>query len=76
MFAINYGCRNRATEMQRIMKNVQPTAVILAAVHFEWVIKRCIMKLEEIWWLRDLKLGGSTAVPGLKKIWKQEVGVR
>lgn len=45
MFSVGYGIANREKEIKKIAKNEPTTAAILAAVHFEWVIKRSILKL-------------------------------
>ncbi len=45
MFTVKFGSKNRESQIMRILKKDHSTAVILAAVHFEWTIKRAILKL-------------------------------
>ncbi|MEW8290603.1 MAG: hypothetical protein AB2672_08705 [Candidatus Thiodiazotropha endolucinida] len=84
MFSVGYGIANREKRINKIALTDGTTALILAAVHFEWMIKRSILKLgcsptsalrnelEEIYKL---------AIPGNNKkdyrsIWKREVSCR
>lgn len=45
MFHIGFGSANREDEIQIIATADRTTGVILAAVHFEWMLKRSILKL-------------------------------
>ena len=45
MFTIGYGSKNRENEIESLANKDLTTAVILAAVHFEWMIKRTILTL-------------------------------
>lgn len=84
MFSVGYGSVNREYRIARwIDEEDHTTAVILGAVHFEWMIKRSILKLgvsptpalrkklEDVYSLKDRgpKLG-------YKSIWEIEVKPR
>ena len=84
MFAVGFGSENREQKiLQYIEDDDHTTAVILAAVHFEWMIKRSILKLgtrptkalreelEDVYRIRDR---GKDL--GYKSIWKREVQAR
>lgn len=45
MFTIGYGSENRENTIASLANEDHTTAVILAAVHFEWMIKRTILTL-------------------------------
>ncbi len=83
MFSIGYGCIKRKEKIQSIAESDYTTAVILAAVHFEWMIKRTILKmgcsptkqlrkdLEEIYTIRN-----TSHSKDYKTIWGKEVAPR
>ena len=45
MFDVGYGSERRENRIREIAATDKTTAVILAAVHFEWMLKRTILKL-------------------------------
>jgi hypothetical protein len=45
MFSVGYGSKNREVKIRGYIAEDFSVAVILAAVHFEWMLKRTIMKL-------------------------------
>lgn len=47
MFTVSYGSENRETEIKGYLQKDYTIAVILAAAHFEWTIKRAILALGE-----------------------------
>jgi hypothetical protein len=83
MFAVGFGSERREKAIRRIAARDKTTAVILAAVHFEWMLKRTILalgstptkalrtKLEDVYRL-DTKHGR----PGFQDVWRAEVGRR
>ena len=84
MFSVSYGSENRERRIQEFFRDGEAcTAVLLAAVHFEWTIKRAIMKLgisptknlrkrlERVWKLKETNDGND-----YKSVWKDEVAVR
>ena len=84
VFSVGFGIQQREDEIRRILKNHDPTtAVILAAVHFEWMLKRSILKLgssptkvlredlEDVYSIND-----KGSQPGYKAIWRREVEPR
>jgi len=83
MFSVGFGSENRENEIRSIAEDDSTTAVILAAVHFEWMLKRAILKLgmtptnvlreqlEDVYTIQDK---GSRE--GYKTIWGREVEPR
>lgn len=84
MLSVGYGSENRERRIREFFNNGEPcTAVLLAAVHFEWTIKRAILKLgisptkalrdnlEGIYKLRETENGKD-----YKNIWEEEVSIR
>jgi hypothetical protein len=83
MFHVSFGSAKRETEIQKIANTDHTTALILAAVHFEWMLKRAIMKLgtsptknlraqlEEVF-----RMSRHNNQDGYKEIWDREVGKR
>ena len=83
LFTVGFGNANRANKICDIAKTDHTTAVILASVHFEWMIKRAILKLgtsptkqlredlENVYSLRD-----KGKRKGYLTIWNTEVGKR
>jgi hypothetical protein len=84
MFAVGFGSQKREDEIRRILKDQDPTtAVILAAVHFEWMLKRAILKmgssptkvlrerLEDIYRIED-----KNGQQGYKTVWRREIEPR
>ena len=45
MFTVAYGSENRENEIRRIAQSDRTHALMLAAVHFEWMLKRTILKI-------------------------------
>ena len=45
MFTVSYGSRCREEKIREMAESDPTTAVILASVHFEWMIKRAILKI-------------------------------
>lgn len=80
MFAISFGSENRQEKILKMLENDPATSVILSAVHFEWMIKRAILKLgisptkalglrlEGIYHIKD-----APGRIGYKTIWGDEV---
>lgn len=83
MFAVGFGSEKREKAIRRIAARDKTTAVILAAVHFEWMLKRAILalgssptavlreQLEDVYGL-ETKPGRL----GFKDVWHQEVARR
>ena len=83
MFTIGFGSQNRERKIRCIAEEDHTTAVILAAVHFEWMLKRAILKLgiNQTMKLRKqledvYKLKESEGKNSYKVIWDREVGKR
>ena len=81
LFSIGYGIQNREREIHRIAKNDHTHAVILAAVHFEWMIKRTILALGNsptAVLRKNLEgyyfVGPKNNNKNYKTIWKHEMG--
>lgn len=45
MFDVGYGSKRRENKIRKISAKDKTTAEILAAVHFEWMLKRTILKM-------------------------------
>ena len=80
MFEISYGSKNRVQRICEISKSEPTLALILAAVHFEWTVKRCILKMgsSPTVGLRA-KLESTFQLKGknkddLKTVWNDEIG--
>jgi len=83
MFAVGFGSKNRETAIRRIAGKDHTTAVVLAAVHFEWMLKRAVLKLgisptrrlrlqlEDVYKIREKGGKGD-----YQKIWRREVEPR
>jgi len=83
MFHVGFGSSNREKEIRKIAAKDEITAVILAAVHFEWMLKRAILKLgtsptkslrkqlEDVYRISKFK-----NKDGYKEIWEREIGKR
>ncbi len=83
MFAVGFGSKNREAAIRHTAQDDPTTAVILAAVHFEWMLKRAILKLgttptkalrkelEGVYQIND-----SSGRFDYKRIWAREVGAR
>ena len=83
MFSVGYGVANREKKILTIAKSDPNHALILAAVHFEWVIKRSILKLGSsptASLRKELENTYKLAVPNSNKdyraVWKREVASR
>lgn len=80
MFAIEYTWERREMEIQKMLTTDRSVAVILAAVHFEWMIKRGILKLSHSptrqlrQKLEDVYTLTSKKQTSYKDIWDAEVG--
>lgn len=81
MFSVGYGIANREQEIKKIAKNAPTQGAILAAIHFEWVLKRSILKLgcsptselrKELEGIYKLK-PKSRNKNDYKNIWEQEI---
>jgi hypothetical protein len=55
MFNVGFGSENRENRIREIAEEDLTVGVILAAVHFEWMMKRAILKL------------GTSPTPQLRK---------
>ncbi len=81
MFDVGFGTKNREAEIRKIAQSDRTTALILAAVHFEWMLKRTILKIGTSP-TKDLRsqLEGVFRISkrhgkdGYKEIWDREVG--
>jgi hypothetical protein len=83
MFHVGFGSAKREAEIRKIGAADRTTALILAAVHFEWMLKRAILKLgtsstkslraqlEDVFRIR-----AHNNQDGYKEIWDREVGKR
>lgn len=80
MFSVGFGSKNREQKIKQMADYDRTTAIILAAVHFEWMLKRAIMKmgvsptnslrqeLEDVY-----RLNGKDGKIGYKEIWAREI---
>ena len=84
MFSVGYGITNREKRIIEIGNTDPTTAVILAAVHFEWMIKRSVLKLgcsptaelrKELEGIYKLAIKGNNQ-KDYRSIWKREVACR
>lgn len=83
MFAIAFGSENREKEIKLLAESDHTTAIVLAAVHFEWMLKRTILKLG-IQKTKDLRekleqiysIGDRNGQHGYMSIWNREVAKR
>ena len=84
MFSVGYGIANREKRIRDIANTDSTTAVILAAVHFEWMIKRSILKLgcsptaelrKELENMYKLAIKGENQ-KDYRSIWKREIACR
>lgn len=83
MFSVGFGSQNRENEIRRIAEEDPTTAVILGSVHFEWMVKRAILKLgmsptkalrEQ---LEDVyKINAMSGHRDYRRIWRREVEPR
>ncbi len=83
MFEVGYGSEKRENKIHKISASDTTTAVILAAVHFEWMLKRTILKLgmsptkelreqlEKVW-----RINRKGEQDGYREIWDREIGKR
>lgn len=83
MFHVGFGSEKREAEIRKIAAVDRTTALILAAVHFEWMLKRSILKLGS-GPTKDLKeqlesvfrMQKKDGRDGYKEVWEQEIGKR
>lgn len=77
LFTVAYGSKECENRIREIAKEDHIHAVILAAVHFEWMMKRTILKLGHSP-TADLRkqLESAHEIVRYKEIWKQEIGVK
>ena len=84
MFSVEYGIANREKKIYEIADTDPTTAVILAAVHFEWMIKRSILKLgcsptaelrKELEDIYKLAIKGKNQ-NDYRSFWKREIACR
>jgi hypothetical protein len=80
LFSVGYGSENREKLILEYLDKEYSIALILAAVHFEWMLKRTILVLgkkyteplgEEL--ENTYKLTGKDS---LEELWKREIGTR
>jgi hypothetical protein len=83
MFHIGFGSAQREAEIRKIATTDKTTAVILAAVHFEWMLKRAILKIgvspttELRKQLEDVfRLEKKNNQDGYNEVWHREIGSR
>ena len=81
MFSVGFGTKNREQRIRELAKSDRSMAVILAAVHFEWMIKRALLKLgtsptsdlrrklESIY-----SIAGKNGQQGYSDVWASEIG--
>lgn len=83
MFSVEFGSANREEKIREIAQGDPTTGVILAAVHFEWMLKRAILKLgatptkalrEQLKDVYTIQDRGERK--GYKTIWRHEVQPR
>ncbi len=83
MFQVGFGSAKREAKIRNMALTDKMTAVILSAVHFEWMLKRAIMKLGSSR-TKDLRLqlekvyriSHSNGQEGYKEAWDREIGGR
>lgn len=77
LFGVRYGSSNREAKIREYLE-IDPTlSVILAAVHFEWTLKRTILKLSHSYTDKLKKdLQEAWSKDDLEKIWHKEIGSR
>ncbi len=81
MFHVGFGSAEREAKIRLIAEGDRTTAVILAAVHFEWMLKRAILKLSRSptsslrEQLEDVfRMHEKNGQDGYKEVWEREVG--
>jgi hypothetical protein len=83
MFHVGYGTKKRELRIRKIAEEDKSTGVILAAVHFEWMLKRAILKMgvtptkslrKQLEGVYRIKKFGNR--DGYKEIWSREVAPR
>jgi hypothetical protein len=77
LFSVGYGSENREKFIEEHLDIDPSVAVILASIHFEWMLKRTILVLSisPIAELRD-KLQDVWRYDAFNKIWHKEIGGR
>lgn len=83
MFHVGFGSANREAKIREIAATDRTTALILAAVHFEWMLKRAILKLGQSP-TKDLReqlegvfrMRKTNGRDGYKEVWEREVASR
>lgn len=83
MFHVGFGSANREAEIRKIAGSDRTTALILAAVHFEWMLKRSLLKLG-VSPTKDLRkqleyvfrVERKDGRDGYKEVWDREVAKR
>lgn len=85
MFSVGFGSENREKRIREIAKEDRTVGVILAAVHFEWMMKRAILKLgssptaqlreelSRVTGVRGKSRSDGYSQDGYYEIWKREV---
>ena len=88
MFTVSFGSENRENRIREMSKQDQTVGVILAAVHFEWMMKRAILKLgtsptaqlreelRRVSGIRRKDRADGYGQDGYYEIWKREVDAR
>ena len=83
MFSVGFGSEKREAKIREMGREDLTTAVILAAVHFEWMLKRAILKLgrsptkklrEQL--ERVYSISDRDNRDGYKSIWAREIQPR
>lgn len=81
MFSVGFGIKNREKRIREMAKSDRCTAVILAAVHFEWMLKRALLKLgtSPTSELRQVlesvySMAGKNGQQGYSDVWASEIG--
>ena len=81
MFAISYGSVEREERIRRYLEEDHIVAIILAATHFEWMIKRAIIKLSksptkklrELLEKTHVLMDGRSQQVSLQTLWTREI---
>lgn len=88
MFNVGFGSANREKRIREIAEKDHTVGVILAAVHFEWMMKRAILKLgtsatsalrdelQNVSGIKRKKMNDGYERDGYYEVWKREVDSR
>ena len=72
MFLVKDNVTERVEQIKSYIKIEPPIAIILAALHFEWTVKRAIIALGETPNL-DLQKEKTSGLEDYKGLWKKEI---